>query len=269
MPDLAKLRSPRHRELLTLASILTIVSGFTTSTFFWPAKAVTFAQTSVITSPAALVAGVDFPLLGLHEQKQPVFLSVRVYSWSQTPDDAMVLTPTDQVTTFPQLLRVDADSVHSVRIQSTRPLDGSREHYFRLVIEEFDRPPGERPATEDATVQFRNKPKVTIPVVISPTGVERPDPLVVTAFEQSQSLERNGRLLLRNNGTGFVVVSSMRALGTASTGRPTDLVTKTGLTVLAGSTVSIDVPTAFLSGGAIELRYGSAKANYTVRHRFR
>ena len=107
--------------------------------------AITFEKTFIRLPAAAFEKGIDFPLLGLHEENETRYISVRVFKWEQRDNEQIVLSPTDDFTVFPQLVRVTTDSRKTIRIKANRPLKNEKESYYRIVLEEFDRPDLTRP----------------------------------------------------------------------------------------------------------------------------
>ncbi len=237
-------------------AVLGVLVGVVALTAPIASSAVTFQKTSIIVTPAELAKGVDYPLIGLIDQKAPVFLSIRAYAWSQTPDNQMILTPTTDITTFPQLLRVDAGANTSVRVQSTRSLDDTSEHYYRLVLEEF--PPLETKAVKVVpTVQIRSRPRVTVPIVVAPAREERREPLEITG-PRSGAGSPSGSLMLHNTGNTVLVVKSLASTVSPATRVPV------GVTILAGSTIAVPLPKAI--SGDVEIIYSTAKNSYVLRH---
>lgn len=217
-------------------------------------QAISIVKTTVTTTAAALAKGEGFSLIGPADQGTSVFLSVRVFEWSQTPDDPLVLTETTDITTFPQLVRVDAGQVQSVRIQSTKPLEDQIERYYRIVIEEFDTL--EKPSAAPAvTLSVRNKPRVTVPMIVRTKVPVESGVAFVQSVIPGIGAARPCALRIGNSGRTFVLVMSAVS-GAAKVDRPT--------AVLPGKSATIQCPADLKSKDRVVLNYQVSAGKSTL-----
>lgn len=130
-----------------------------------PASAsINFGNPYVFASQAEAEKGISLPLYGGSE-REVSYVSVRVYRWVQKDDDAYALEPAPEVAVFPQMVRMEPQARASVRLAWSRaaPVD---ERYYRLVLEEFDRPGGDNADKDKAILGFRVRPRASLPMVI-------------------------------------------------------------------------------------------------------
>ena len=212
----------------------------------YAAHAVSISRTTVTTTVEELTKGIGFPIIGLREQQVPVFLSVRIFSWTQSDDDPLVLTPSDDITTFPQLLRVDSNQTQNVRIQMVKPIDDSEERYYRIVLDEFDRI--DKPnQTEAVNMVVRNKPRVTVPIIVRSAAASKvPGSLEVSAIKAGASNSASTDIRIANTGRTFAVVRSVTVAG-----KQYDKVA----VILPGKSQSIAFPAKIASQDEITVAY--------------
>lgn len=130
-----------------------------------PASAsINFGNPYVFASQTEAEKGISLPLYGGGE-REVSYVSVRVYRWVQKGDDAYALEPAPEVAVFPQMVRLEPQARASVRLAWSRsaPID---ERYYRLVLEEFDRPGGDGAEKDKAVLGFRVRPRASLPMVI-------------------------------------------------------------------------------------------------------
>ena len=171
------------RRGVAAAAVVSIAAGLA----FGPVSAaITMVDTLVAKPAAAFEKGVEFPLLGLHDSK-PTFIAARVFKWTQRPDDAFVLEPTEDFTVYPQLLRMGADSRKSVTIKATRPLPADAEGHYRIVLREFDRADGTDAPPEEsgAAMAMVAKPQASIPMVVRGPATLKSAPLQVAGVRDT------------------------------------------------------------------------------------
>lgn len=127
--------------------------------------AITFEQPYVFVSEQEARDGAALPLSG-GDDKQFTYISVRIFKWSQNENEEFILTPTDDIAVYPQLVRVEKESKVNVRFvwnSASARQDGT---YYRIILQEFDSPL-DKPEVEEATgfvLKFR--PKVSLPLII-------------------------------------------------------------------------------------------------------
>lgn len=158
-------------------------------------------------TPDAFEKGVSFPLRG-ESGAQATYLSVRVYKWSQTPENMYSLEPTDDFAVFPEMVRISADSRRTVAIKATRPLPRDKESHYRIILREFDRADEAEKAAEDtAALGFQIRPQVSLPMIVRAPASVRPGLMsVVGVTDAPASSSPTGEakpsklLRLRNDG---------------------------------------------------------------------
>ncbi len=130
-----------------------------------PASAsINFVNPYVFASQAEAEKGISLPLYG-GSDREVSYVSVRVYRWVQKEDDAYAFEPAPEVAVFPQMVRLEPSTPASVRLAWSRsaPVD---ERYYRIVMEEFDRPDGTNVKEDKAFIGFRVRPRASLPLVI-------------------------------------------------------------------------------------------------------
>lgn len=126
---------------------------------------INFGSPYVFVTDAEAEKGVSLPLYGGSEHEVS-YVSVRVYRWVQKDDDPYSLEPAPEVAVFPQMVRMEPQARSTVRLawaHSGKPVD---ERYYRLVLEEFDRPGTETNGKDTATFGFRVRPRASLPLVV-------------------------------------------------------------------------------------------------------
>ena len=108
--------------------------------------------------------GISLPLYG-GSSREVTYVSVRVYRWVQKDGEAYGMEPAPEVAVFPQMVRLEPQARSAVRLAWARsaPID---ERYYRLVLEEFDRPGGERGGKDKAVLGFRVRPSASLPLIV-------------------------------------------------------------------------------------------------------
>lgn len=232
-----------------------------------PASAsINFGNPYVFAAQTDAEKGISLPLYGGSE-REVSYVSVRVYRWVQKDDDAYALEPAPEVAVFPQMVRLEPQARASVRLAWSRsaPVD---ERYYRLVLEEFDRPGGNGAEADKAVLGFRVRPKASLPMVIY--GRDNLPPAQFTAkfatvmVDEPQQPGADGKpglpkrteqrvARITNNGGTYGRVTGFRdAKGT---------VYNAMVYVLPGSTVDLAVPGIDDLTG-LEVLYSSGRAEH-------
>lgn len=232
-----------------------------------PASAsINFGNPYVFASQDEAEKGISLPLYGGSE-REVSYVSVRVYRWVQKDGDPYALEPAPEVAVFPQMVRLEPQARSSVRLAWARsaPVD---ERYYRLVLEEFDRP-GEGNADKDkAVLGFRVRPRASLPMVIY--GRDNPQPadlsgVMVTIpkdggkhdLEESKvklkqnKVEERAVRITNSGGTYGRVAGFREADGTFHNAM---------IYVLPGSTIEVPMPTVAEQG--LEILYSSGRAEH-------
>lgn len=236
-----------------------------------PASAsINFGNPYVFASQVDAEKGISLPLYGGSE-REVSYVSVRVYRWVQKDNDAYAMKPAPEVAVFPQMVRLEPQARASVRLAWARsaPVD---ERYYRLVLEEFDRP-GENNADKDkAVLGFRVRPRASLPMVIygrddlAPALMSASFATVSRSVDQApaegdtkQEQEKIDERVVRitNNGGTYGRIAGFRdASGTVHNAM---------IYVLPGSTVDFPVPQAEEKG--LELLYTSGRAEHVRKEK--
>lgn len=232
-----------------------------------PASAsINFVNPYVFASQQEAEKGISLPLYG-GSDREVAYVSVRVYRWVQKDDDAYAFEPAAEVAVFPQMVRLEPNTPTSVRLAWSRsaPID---ERYYRLVLEEFDRPDGTNAERDKATIGFRVRPRASLPMVIH--GRDNLAPAQLTAslatkmVEEQSAPDPDGKptpakqveqrvVRIGNNGATYGRITGFRDNKGA--------VHNAMIYVLPGSTVELPAPgIEDLTG--LELLYTSGRAEH-------
>src|SRR6266566_3599273 len=117
-----------------------------------------------VTPVRVTFSGPSSTLLTLkNESDQPLRFQISSFVWSQDPQGAMQLTPTEDIVFFPALLSLNPAEERKVRVAATVAATNVEKTY-RIFFEEL--PPLERP--ENSGAQVRILTKMGIPIFVSP-----------------------------------------------------------------------------------------------------
>lgn len=191
-----------------------LLVGITVSNF---AGAVTFEKTFVTARAGDLEKGISFPVLGL-DSKEPKFVSARLYKWTQSKLEQVELHPTNDYTVFPQLMRVTEGSRKVIRIKGAPKSKLSGQSFYRIVLEEYDRPDGtDSPVIADASsgMTVRVKPIVTIPMVVTSNeqnvvNVTADGVQARLSYQKDKAGKVVGVLNIHNRTQNLVIVRKLR-----------------------------------------------------------
>lgn len=130
-----------------------------------PASAsINFGNPYVFASQVDAEKGISLPLYG-GSSREVTYVSVRVYRWVQKEGEPYAMEPAPEIAVFPQMVRLEPQARSTVRLAWTRsaPID---ERYYRLVLEEFDRPGGETGGKDKAVLGLRVRPSASLPLIV-------------------------------------------------------------------------------------------------------
>lgn len=234
-----------------------------------PATAsINFGNPYVFATQADAEKGISIPLYGGSE-REVSYVSVRVYRWVQKDGDPYALEPAPEVAVFPQMVRLEPQGRASVRLAWARsaPVD---ERYYRLVLEEFDRPGETNRDPDKAVLGFRVRPRASLPLIVYGRDNLPPAQLhgaLVTVSRGAQQTGATGAKVkpepeqttaevrvvrVSNSGGTYGRVSGFRdASGT---------IHKAMMYVLSGSTVDMPLPSVAEKG--LEMLYSSGRAEH-------
>lgn len=140
--------------------------------------------------------------------ERPIRFQLSVASWSQSPDGAVVLSPTQDVVLFPALLTLAPGESRKARVATLAP-PGPVERTYRVYVDEL--PPLAEP--QQVGAQVRVLTKMGIPVfVVPPTA--RPQMTI-----EGPAVAR-GRVAFafRNDGNVHALVKTVRLVGLGAAG---------------------------------------------------
>ncbi len=237
-----------------------------------PASAsINFGNPYVFASQEEAEKGISLPLYGGSE-REVSYVSVRVYRWVQKDGDPYALEPAPEVAVFPQMVRLEPQARASVRLAWARsaPVD---ERYYRLVLEEFDRPDEGSADKDKAVLGFRVRPRASLPMVIFGRDNLEPAQLSATLTTVSKTVEQpvaegekakagpkavEERVVrVSNSGQTYGRVAGFRdADGTVHNAM---------IYVLPGSTLDVPLPAAAEKG--LELLYSSGRAEHVRKEK--
>ena len=194
------------------------------------------ADYSVSPIPVAHPVGTKTATLSIrNKDTQPVHLAVRVFSWKQSADSSMVLTPDTTLVVYPRSLSVAPGEQRVVRIGlPTTPT--STEAAYRILLEQLPDPKAVLNVKGSGVVVRTN---IGVPVFIEPlktTSAQKLDGAKLSAKSLSAVIE--------NDGNVHIEPTTVTATGADASGKPTFSVTIPGWYVLPGATQSFrfDIP---------------------------
>jgi len=157
--------------------------------------------------------------------KTTLRFEVTVFSWSESPDGKMVLTPTTDVTFFPKLVELAAGASRNIRVGVGAGVAGEVEKCYRIFVEEL---PDTAAVTTNA-VAIRTK--IGVPVFVRPAKLTR------AANVESVTVE-GGRVLtsVKNTGTLHVTAEAVVVRGLDAAGAEKFTHEGQGWYVLPGAT---------------------------------
>ncbi|MEN9683180.1 MAG: hypothetical protein RLZZ427_931 [Pseudomonadota bacterium] len=221
---------------------------------------INFATPYVFVAQDAAEKGMSVPLYGGSE-REVSYVTVRVYRWVQKGDDPYVLEPAPEVAVFPQTVRLEPGARSDVRLAWTRSAGRIDERYYRLVLEEFDRPGSQNAGKQETKFGFRVRPRASLPLVVYGRNDLAPAQLaasIVTVDPPADAPKdatpaSNRRLRITNSGQTYARVLGFRdAKG----------VEQSTLTyVLPGSTLDMELPGGEAASGLTVL-YSSGRAEH-------
>lgn len=226
---------------------------------------INFATPYLFVAQGEAEKGVSVPLYGGSE-REVTYVTVRVYRWVQKGDDPYVLEPAPEVAVFPQMVRLEPGARSDVRLawaRSSAPID---ERYYRLVLEEFDRPASEGADKQKAQFGFRVRPRASLPLIVYGRGDVAPAELsasIVSVAPAAQAPAEKAapvlrkadekRLKITNTGQTYGRILGVRDAG----GKVYNMM----VYVLPGATVEVELPDVGSTTG-LQLLYSSGRSEH-------
>lgn len=156
-----------------------------------------------------------------------------VVRWQQSLSGEMLLTPTDDIIFFPQLVELRPGEERKIRVGTTTAF-GTTERAYRIFVEELPAmvAVGQAPATG---VSMRTR--MGIPIFLAPAK-----PTAIGALSLPSTTQRRVELRLDNKGTANFIVDTIRVIGQAANGGETFNKVVNGWYVLAGEAQAFEFP---------------------------
>lgn len=170
--------------------------------------------------------------------KEELRLQVTGMAWAQEENNLLALSPTDELSIFPTLLKIGPGESRQIRV-GTSAASGAFEKSYRIVIREMS------PVDSSLENAVRMLTEMSVPVFFAPRKTE------VSA--RTELVGRRGKELsfaVSNTGNVSFRVAEMRVRGLSSEGRAVFESKKQGWYVLPGAKgwLSAELPTAGCAG---------------------
>jgi len=193
----------------------------------------TFASSlEVMPTTITMASGSTTALLTVQNQGQEeVRMEVSVSAWNQKPNGEMVLTPTDDVVFFPELLSIPAGGSRNIRI-GTSVQTGTIEKTYRLKLMEM---PNLAKSKRGFEVQVLVNQSIPIFLV-------SPDSPVTCRIEALSFTKGVLSFTVRNTGTRHFIVKTIRITGFDAAGREVFSQSNKGWYILAAGIRDYQLP---------------------------
>ena len=210
------------KKLLRVFSVVPLI------TFIVGWAAVNSFASSVEVTPTGitLTAGNTTELLTIHTAGQDeVRMEVSVSAWDQNPNGEMVLTATDDIVFFPELLSIPAGGSSNIRIGTSIP-PGTIEKTYRVKLSEL-------PNLAKDKQSFRVQMLVhqSLPIFLAP-----PDASVAGRIEALSFAHGVLSFTVRNTGTRHFIAKTVRITGFDAAGKQAFSQSNSGSIILAAGT---------------------------------
>jgi fimbrial chaperone protein len=209
------------RTLVTIGRLMAVVLCVATTT----ASSVVPSSFTVSPTQVFLTARASSTMLTLtNESQEALRFQLQVFKWDQSPSGEMLLTPTEDVVFFPQLVELKSREARKIRVGTTSAF-GAVERTYRIFVEELPAlvTPG-RPATG---VQMRTR--MGIPIFMQPVKATAGGTLTEPATAKGRIT-----LKLENRGSVHFIADTVRVIGQTAAGTETFSKIVNGWYVLAG-----------------------------------
>ena len=193
----------------------------------------TFASTLQVTpTNITLTTGSTTALLTLKNNGQEeVRMEVSVSDWNQKPNGEMVLTATDDIVFFPELLSIPAGESSNIRIGTAIP-PGTIEKTYRLKLKAL---PTLAKSKQNFDVQILVNH--SIPIYLAP-----PEAHVTGRIEGLSFVQGVLSFTVRNAGTRHFIAKTIRITGFDAAGKRVFSQSNSGSNILAAGTRDYQLP---------------------------
>lgn len=191
-----------------------------------------------VTPVRVTFSGPSSTLLTLkNESDQPLRFQITSFAWSQDPQGAVQLTPTEDIVFFPALLSLNPGEERKVRVAATVAAKEAEKTY-RIFFEEL--PPLEKPSAPTGA-QVRILTKMGIPIFVSPEKGHAEASIDAVGMQKG-TLSFD----VRNSGNVHFGLEGVKLQGKAAGGQTVFARQLDGWYVLAGSprSYSLEIPAA-------------------------
>jgi fimbrial chaperone protein len=186
------------------------------------------ADYSVSPIPVAVAIGTKTASMTVsNRDSAPLHLAVRVFTWKQSADSAMILAPDTTLVVFPRTLTIAPSAQQTVRI-GLPATSGNEEVAYRVLFEQLPDPKGLTGVKGSEVVVRTN---IGVPLFLEPAKTTAAQKISGAAIKGT-SLD----LKLENDGDVHIEPTSVTAIGTDASGKQTFSVTTPGWYILRGAT---------------------------------
>lgn len=186
------------------------------------------ADYSLSPIPVAVAMGTKTASMTVRNRgTEPLHLAVRVFTWNQSADSSMILTPNTTLVVYPRSLTVAPSEQRTVRI-GLPAASGNEEVAYRVLFEQLP-DPGALTGVKGSGVVVRTN--IGVPLFVEPAKTTAAQK-ISGAVLKGTSLE----LKLENDGDVHVEPTTVSAVGTDAAGKQTFAVTTPGWYILRGAT---------------------------------
>jgi fimbrial chaperone protein len=126
---------------------------------------------------------------------------IQTFSWSQTADGEMQLTPTADIAAFPALLTIESNGRRNVRVGAVQPIGGT-ERSYRIAVQQL--PPPSVPGQSGIQILLR----YSIPVFVTPMGAA-PEP----AISEPRLAAGRFAFAVADSGSAHMVLGTVQITG--------------------------------------------------------
>lgn len=185
-----------------------------------PARA---GQISVAPTTLAVTPRSPTRLFSIANQSDvPIRFQLGVFAWTQSPDGAMALAPTEDVVVFPTLLTIPAGQTAKVRVGAATSFAGDEKSY-RVIVQQLPDSVG-----ADSAAQVQIVTKFSLPLFMQQPR-QHASALIASPAVQAGLLT----FAVSNTGSEHLMLRHVHAVGADAAGQKTFEADREGWYVLA------------------------------------
>jgi fimbrial chaperone protein len=157
---------------------------------------------------------------------------IQTYQWSQSPDNQMELTPSDNIVAFPSVFSLSAEQTRDIRVAVLQPR-GMGEDTYRIIVRQLPSPAVVGTAQVDVLAAFNLPVYLTVPGAAAAPAVTAP-------------VIEHGRLVfaVANAGNAHMKLGKVIVTGFAGSGGRKFQASSKPIYILAGGRVAYAVDLA-------------------------